>query len=466
MTTLLHVTSDSSSSDVVDNKVSRQFCVSTPIIKNSVYFSDLINYTSHDSILFPSQYNDAVDVYLNYAQELQCVLHTQLQIKMAFELCHYLDDSKFLMFLTNYLLVNMWKHIVTSDNNINMDLHPNIKRDIYLHIPLCFVPTCISEDELFIRDWIIINKDKNYVIHDFEYTTSIKYYDDNKDIKELECLRRRHVEDYHTEDCHAKDCHAEDYHTEDYHRHGIYKFWCPLTSGKKFLLREMNYENGNYHGCVISWYSNDKILNLSQYWGGKQHGCDILWCSNGSLLWVIQYEMGVESGIYNKYYQGRGVGIQVQQGHYSYGKRDGDWRLWYRSGNIRYETTFNNDVRIGCYKEYYDTSQHHIMKQYHFDQHGKETGTFRMWWPPTSILTSTQQDKQHIQQTHKCGQLKYEYRFGDQTSKTSKFKYTEWDQNGVRTYNINNNNILSSQLKHLTFKSTIVGDVNVNYKFY
>jgi len=449
------------------DNVNRQVDIATNVINNSCYFKDLLCFMQipHDgSILFPPQYNEVVDVYLEYSKvnnHTDVVTHqTQTKVykhykpnklKLAFELCHYLSDDKFLVWLIE-LALGMWDKVVSDNNNVIDSLHLNIQRDIYLHIPLCFVPitfqgsngdSCCQQVDIFMRDWLTINKDKTYVVNDHKYKTYVEYYvtDDTNTIshvRKIECV------------CITPD--------GDYHYHGVVKYWHPLTlQGKKFLSSETYHHNGRMHGTSTSWYSTGHLKRLSNYNNGFCYGTDTQWwqpnkdkdkdkyCdrdhdhqSPGNLLSVVEFNNGVKHGNSREYYSN---GQLEQQGCYVNGKMCGEWKLWYESGNIRCITTFNNNVRCGVYNEYYDTVSHHDMKEYHFDDEGEECSTFKAWWPPRS---PDLEDVIHCGHEHsstptiETNQLRYccTYTPGIRNIYA---KYIEWDKQGNCVKSVNDN---------------------------
>jgi len=485
MTTVLYISDDDGTTREVEVEVA------TSIINNSCYFKDLVSYTNvQNCVLFPPQYNNVVNIYLDYAKEVgveeqtkvKTSKYTLTQLKLAFELCHYLDDNIFLAWLMRHTR-KMWKYIIGNKDNIIDKLHPNIQRDIYLHVPLCFVPIALQgtnstnsndiinsnnsdyqQSEKFIRDWVAINKGKRYTTNGYEYKTVIEYYDSNgMDIKKLTCLRESFI--------------------SEYHEHGVTKSWHPLTlDGKKLLSEETYYSNGKKHGTYTNWYSTGYLGRICDYHNGKIHGKDIMWwypawikygyhqCKT-RLMSITEYHHGVEHGSSTKYYSN---GQTEQQGCYDNGKKCGEWRLWYPSGNIRCITSFNNDVRCSIYKEYYDTQQHDFMKEYHFDDQGRKCDTFKMWWPPSQSLPQLSShesshkldaDDCHPTKETQTNQLKYYYKCRTAVINSST-RYVEWDEKGncIRDINGDDGSLLYPH-KIRVYTETSNSGLIVTYEF-
>jgi len=473
-----------------DHGNSRKVEVEISVINNSCYFKDLLCFMQvpQDGVLFPPQYSKAVNMYLDYAkdhshQQMGIKIRTKVnnykleQLKLGFELCHYLDDDKFLAWLVEYVCI-VWSHIIGSKNNIIDKLHPNIQRDIYLHVPLCLVPISFQssntsnsyqQGEAFIHEWIAINKGKIYTTNGYKYKADIEYYDNlNTDIKGITYSRESFI--------------------SPYHKHGITKLWYPLTTeGKKILYEEMYYNNGQKHGIRTAWFPTGHLKQVCNYYNDKMHGKTTVWwppmgdtindssnsCQNGNqcdnqLKSVIDFVNGVRTGCTTEYHPN---GQKDNQGCYTNNGRCGKWSAWYPSGNILCTTTFKNDIRYGVYKEYYDTQQHDLMREYHFDDKGQECNTLKMWWPPRSqpcdvdYSNSNSKDINPLPESVETHNLKYCYKCKTNAS-DSMCTYTEWDEQGNCTYDISDNHdLIANSPKIATLKTQLGYGLFIEYRF-
>jgi len=208
-------------------------------------------------------------------------------------------------------------------------------------------------------------------------------------------------------------------------------------------------------------------------------------------LSVCEYDQGYRNGTNSQYH----INGQLEiQGFHIKGKRCGEWKMWYKSGNIMCATHFNNNVRCGIYTEYYDTQQHHLMKQYHFNDEGEECDTFKMWWPPLSCDKEKKKEKekeqdrtdhpivhndegtnehklaQYIESGVETHQLKYYCKYNLSTMNYYS-RYIEWDKQGNCIVNVNdinddnNGNKCVSPYKLNVYKSVYNSDLNVEYVF-
>jgi antitoxin component YwqK of YwqJK toxin-antitoxin module len=74
---------------------------------------------------------------------------------------------------------------------------------------------------------------------------------------------------------------------------------------------------------------------------------------DGTILIVKKFEEKLnDTTIYivEKYYDNNQI---AEKGMIEYGKKEGFWESWYKSGQKSVESNYNNDVRIGIYKSWY-----------------------------------------------------------------------------------------------------------------
>jgi antitoxin component YwqK of YwqJK toxin-antitoxin module len=402
-------------------------------IKNSEYFAGIIDCCNCDSVLFPSQYRDVFDIYINFisgnylyqdeqeesiVDDVRPILprpgsptadYTALspstslsllpqptnkikkrekydcyyitididsdELKRAFELCHFLADNNFFNFLLHQLFDAGWtnkhQHIVNS-------VHDSIRYEIYLHTPYALLPVDYQVNLNFLVNWAKINNHKYiYVDKQYVYKSNV-YFDNNKNISSIESWYSKQV--------------VPNFFTN----HGCHRYWySPVNDGngnkKQQLLSEHSYLYGDLYGHCNNYRRDGGI-------GSSTH-----------------HRNGINGGIcqeHKVYYDNDQMTSSCQ--YDNNGKKDGIWTQWYKSGRLKSEISYKNGIKHGHYRKYFDSEEHHTEHEYCFEN-GLETGTFREW------------TYNEITDVYK---LKYQCTYHPKDSPNVYYCYQQWNSDG------------------------------------
>ena len=435
--------------------------VETRRIKRISLFDDLLQYVVDDDnkvIPFPPEYSDVAMIYINFLKEgyvnqhnfnmLQDIQHNNL-LYQALKLCHYLDDIDFLKFLVNLMRGSLPSHnlpsTVPDDHpptpkykkvyvqqscssyyNMVITLPENLQRDIYLLTPYALIPECYQNDTCFFELWVKTNFKAgsnviNHVIdNEYIYSTVVKFYDNNcTDIKQFKCLRTT----------------VNVTNEPKFVSHGMSKHWERVVyhdgNKVKHVEAEYNFVDGKLHGDTKSYFNNCNIVDIH-----------------------TKFENGIKNGYELQYHINGKLSVST---YYTNGKRTGDWKSWYWTGNLQIEASFDNEGnKHGVYCEYYNRTNNSKSREYHFN-HGVECGTFKAWYKPPVTDGS---DMNNIKPL-------YEHTFND----NAHYYYKEWNKDGTVKYDFvyygDKSNLPKPfrRMKFSTFMPNSSTQVLVNYCF-
>jgi antitoxin component YwqK of YwqJK toxin-antitoxin module len=97
-------------------------------------------------------------------------------------------------------------------------------------------------------------------------------------------------------------------------------------------------------------------------------------------------EFIMNSNIYRKYKNIQPHGLVekrdgnnklISQHYYRYGKKNGEWKEWYESGQLSRQYAYINDIKNGKWEEWYESGQ--LMCQ-QFYKNGKIEGECKEWY--------------------------------------------------------------------------------------
>jgi len=275
--------------------------VPTSIVQHCRLFNDLFSYFGDTAITvpFPSDYNDVVASYVNFLslisinatsdsgdkdEDDQYDIFDRLEdikhLSRLLLLSHYLGDTALLNFLVSY----MQGHMSTSSKSWSNDyvplirsLHSELQREIYLRLPLYFVPVPYCDNQKFIDEWVTANISASngsggiywgtqtsdechvvtYAIENHFYITRINFYDEQKsDLRDISCWRMKSGT------------------TPDRaYTHGLKREWSSSLSSRQLLLRteqdlssqqdllRTEQEERNKTIIINSFYKNGILIN-------------------------------------------------------------------------------------------------------------------------------------------------------------------------------------------------------------
>lgn len=274
-------------------------------VKTSGFFNDCL-LLSNDIIYFPPQFNDIVNLYLmclnhdtvitNYVSKYPLVKNKN-NIARLFQLCHYLDDNVLICDPISHLRnkFSEYKEIIDA-------LHPDIQREIYLHLPYPLTPFTPNKDPTFFDAWIKNNKDKTIIVENIPYISYMVKPD-------------------------AIVIGSSQYSTPNM---------------KEFFT----IKNGKKHGVHWIWYTigtlgaDDKLKACEEYYlDGNKDGSTKKWNWNGILQLEANYIQDTPHGSYVEYNE---KGVKLRERNYNCGKlRNLIW--YYENGSKREEVIYREN---------------------------------------------------------------------------------------------------------------------------
>jgi len=310
-------------------------------VKNSVLFSDIINQCGTTQLLFPYQFNDVFNQYINYSVDID----DHIIIKRCLAFSHYIEDDHYLSLLIKQLLL-LWSREVSSRNYIGdlslniADLNYDLRMDIYIQLPYHFLPRDYVKDNKLFGIWCDKNKDSHRTVaifdHDNEINSKVYKFDiTNSDNGEKQII-----------------CHIFDYYKiENTYIHGINRIW--YISGR--LKEESVYCYDTRVGACIT-YSDDNIGHFiceEHYLGGQLHGASRIWSSTPehTLICEHYYENGIPHGTSKTWYPDTNDIKHIY--HYQRGSKSGPQMEYYITGKIKslYQYTYGCKVSQIRYDE-------------------------------------------------------------------------------------------------------------------
>jgi len=330
------------------------------------------------------------------------------KIHTWFELCHFLDDDKFLIFLINELLL---KYYWTHCSEVLDKLHNSVLYDVYLHLPYNLLPTTYQTNLPFLVIWINNNNHKTFNIgYKYVFRADFIFYDANNSSCTSSIGKINNVTSWYSERSEINW----------FERHGTSRNWYPVNhAGKQLLHIEETYKYGKCSGDHIIYYDND-----------NNHVNKITHYVNEHIVTSTQY--------YD-------TGLKSSQSYYdNNSNRTGTWQGWYPSGRVKYTMSYLHDTRHGYYRKYFDVdpmviddtnsvnnvnvnnvnngdvNTQPIKRQYHFKR-DNEVGTFTEWYYNETTGKHT---------------TKYEYTYLGY----DKYHYKQWDIEGNLVHDVTNNN--------------------------
>jgi antitoxin component YwqK of YwqJK toxin-antitoxin module len=210
---------------------------------------------------------------------------------------------------------------------------------------------------------------------------------------------------------------AIDYRNDDWH--GSYKEW--YESGN--LMCEGQWVKGNVSGEWIEYYdAPDKIGKKGNYVDGKQEGMWEYRYENGKLRKVIHYRNDDRHGSYKEWHESGNLRYEGQyvkgnksgewieyydapdkirnKGNYVDGKQEDRWVLWHENGKVSNVIYYRNNDRHGNYKEWYKSGNLRYEGQY---VKGNKSGQWIQWHDTGGRI----RDKGSYVDGHKEGQWIY-----------------------------------------------------------
>lgn len=175
---------------------------------------------------------------------------------------------------------------VISDNwgyllpGIYNQLSPDISREVYLHIPLNFLPEHYIKNKAFIDTWLSINEHKRIQFNNNTYITLTKFYPNFDD--DVLDYTQHYSQDVEYWACNAQN---QDRTELNYHKSAIdhiHLSYDGLTQ-TPYLQDRIHYHYYKIHGMWTSWYVGGRVSSEQEYNMGVTVGPERWHFENGNV---------------------------------------------------------------------------------------------------------------------------------------------------------------------------------------
>lgn len=188
-------------------------------------------------------------------------------------------------------------------------------------------------------------------------------------------------------------------------QHGPYVWFYP--NGAVYQLGI--YKDGRQEGEWVSYHDNGSIASRTPYVGGQYQGEEVSYHTSGKLAARAMWKESRIVGNYVAWYES---GVKSIETPYKDGVPHGTQRSWNDRGQLMFEANYDAGQQHGVQTYFHDTG--HKRTEQHYD-HGSQHGTCRQWSPSGTLLGSYDMD-------HGTG------------------TYTEWHDNGVKSFEMEQRN--------------------------
>lgn len=119
--------------------------------------------------------------------------------------------------------------------------------------------------------------------------------------------------------------------------------WRYYENGTK--IREENYIMDTLNGKALTWYSSEQLHSEAMYRHGKMVGIFKIWYPNGQLNSLSNHDsIGIEDGEYKIFYE---TGNVKQTGNVKKGAFHDTWIEYYENGQKENIKIYDNDIKTG-----------------------------------------------------------------------------------------------------------------------
>ncbi len=134
-------------------------------------------------------------------------------------------------------------------------------------------------------------------------------------------------------------------------------------------------KDGKKHGPSLSWWDDErkKPLMTQCFFEGLEHGLVQVFWTSGALMGETTFNMGKKSGYYNLYFEN---GVKSVEGNYANDKKEGLWISWYETGKKNKQGNFLQGLETGIWTYWYPDGRKYEEGKY---QNGKSTGDWFTW---------------------------------------------------------------------------------------
>lgn len=222
------------------------------------------------------------------------------------------------------------------------------------------------------------------------------------------------------------------------YKQGNWKYFWPNGN----LQMEVTYLNGKIHGFLKRYDENGNFVSVEKYNHDqlvtdaketKQLDRKVAYHSNGQPSIIATYYKGVPEGFRREFDEDGNVvrSYGYEDGWMRYegvldmnGKRQGLWKEYYRTGELRSQGKYVNSNPVGQWKYYFTDKTVEIIGS--FDQKGRKTGDWLWFYANGDTMISAH---------YEAGELDGEYvEYDEQGRVVSKGNYLEGTEDGQWIY--------------------------------
>lgn len=222
------------------------------------------------------------------------------------------------------------------------------------------------------------------------------------------------------------------------YKQGNWKYFWPNGN----LKMEVTYLNDKINGFLKRYDENGNFLSVEKYTQGelvadaketKQLDKKVAYHSNGQPSIIATYYKGVPEGVRREFDENGNVikSYSYEDGWMRYegvldlnGKRQGLWKEYYKSGELRSQGKYVNSNPVGQWKFYFTDKTIEIIGSY--DQKGRKTGEWLWFYANGDTMMVANYD---------AGELDGEFvEYDEEGRVVSKGNYVEGTEEGVWVY--------------------------------
>jgi len=275
-----------------------------------------------------------------------------------FNHCSVLDDEGYLIYCIQQLLTQHYDDYTSILSSLNI----NLQYEIYVHSPLILIPKSYTDNDMFIKNWIV-NVIANSIVKGDKSMMSVTK-NNLKDIKNLQDVKQYLVTNNNSRIEINFECVELSSGKRPIHNHIIRVseqrlFVTSNYASTTFPSAYLN-SNGIQYGPKIWFHTNGNRYIQENYYDNLLHGTRTEWYINGNLKEETQYENGYIHGVSRIWYetdvdcekpQSQQIQYEIQyERNVFHGSRIG----YYQSGNKRHHDTFHNGTPYGEWIYWFD----------------------------------------------------------------------------------------------------------------
>ncbi len=157
------------------------------------------------------------------------------------------------------------------------------------------------------------------------------------------------------------------------------------SSGQLYV--EGEFDKGKAAGTWTYYHANGTVAKEVTYKQGKPDGELLIYSEEGKLVAKREYTLGRRAGTWDTY---TSDGTQkIRQENYQDGKANGEFKVWFASGQLRQQMTFDDGKREGIAREWTSTGEKRAEINY---RDGKRNGKATVWGRDGKVTEQVYED--------------------------------------------------------------------------